>query len=73
MKLDANQKHMLKLIAKEQDCPEGWALVGKQIYPLLVEIIPPELAEHHPIGDEGCGQARLTAKGESIVAAMEWL
>lgn len=70
-KLSVNQKHMLKLIKKGQETPSGWAEVGKMLYPFLVEIMPEELVEHHPVGE--AGQARLTKTGEDLAAAMEWL
>lgn len=71
-KLDAGQKHLLKLIAKEQACPEGWAPVSKIVYPLL-EAMPGALVECRRDGDEGRGRARLTPAGEGLLDAMAWL
>lgn len=71
-KLDSNQKHMIKLIAKGQQCPSGWAEVGKMIYPLMQKIMPIELVEHHA-AEDGKGQARLTKEGQNLLSAMEWL
>jgi len=71
-KLDAGQKHLLKLIAKEQQCAEGWAPVSKIVYPLL-EAMPGALIEVNRVGDEGRGRARLTPAGESLLDAMAWL
>lgn len=71
-KLNAGQKHMLKLIAKEQECPDGWAPVSNQVYPLL-QAMPSELVELHAVGDEGRGRARLTPAGQSLIDAMAWL
>ena len=71
-KLDAGQKHLLKLIAKEQACPDGWAPVSKIVYPLL-EAMPSALVEVNRVGDEGRARARLTPAGESLLDAMAWL
>jgi hypothetical protein len=71
-KLDAGQKHLLKLIAKEQACPDGWAPVSKIVYPLL-EAMPGALVEVSRVGDEGRGRARLTEAGQSLLDAMAWL
>lgn len=71
-KLDAGQKHLLTLVAKGQNCPDGWAPVSKQVYPLL-ESMPKALVELHHIGNEGRGRARLTDKGQDLIDAMVWL
>ena len=71
-KLDAGQKHLLKLIGKEQACPDGWALVSKIVCPLL-EAMPGALVEVNRVDDEGRGRARLTQAGESLLDAMAWL
>lgn len=71
-KLDSGQTHFLRLIAKEQECPEGWASVSKALYP-LVQQMPTELVEHHSVGTEGRGQARLTVEGMNLLIAMAWL
>lgn len=70
-KLDAGQKHMLRLVMNGADS-EGWAPVSKQVFP-LVEKLPSELVELEAVGDEGRGRVRLTTEGESLIAAMEWL
>ena len=70
-KLDAVQKHLLRLVVEEADS-EGWAQVSKPVFP-LVEKIPSELVEIEAVGDEGRGRARLTTEGESLMAAMAWL
>lgn len=71
-KLDAGQKHLLRLVRKGADA-EGWAPVSAMVYPHAVKILPPELATTEPVGDEGRGRARLTPAGESLLDAMEWL
>lgn len=70
-KLDSGEKHFLRLIAQGQNCPDGWAPVSKALYPLVCSM-PSELVEHHR-NDNGTGRARLTAHGEAIVEAMNWL
>ena len=70
--LDPGQKHLLKLIAKEQCCPDGWAPVSKQVYPLLAAM-PRELVELRAVGDAGRGQARLMQAGQNLIEAMAWL
>ena len=71
-KLDSGQKHFLRLIAKGQACPDGWARCSAQVYPLVCNTMPPELVEHHA-AEDGWGRARLTPEGESVLAAMAWL
>lgn len=68
-KLDTGNKHLLRLIARDAN-PEGWAIVSKQVFP-LVEAMPPELRDLVRIGDHGC--VRLTPLGQAIVEAMEYL
>jgi hypothetical protein len=71
-KLDSGQIHFLRLIAREQQNPDGWAPVSKVVYPLVRETMPTELVEHHPTED-GRGRARLTDAGQNLLSAMEWL
>jgi hypothetical protein len=73
MKLDSGQKHVLRLIAKGQQCADGWAPVSAAVYPVVKSTMPAELVEHEPVGAEGRGRARLTAEGEAVLNAMEWL
>ena len=70
-KLDGGEKNFLRLIAKGQQCHDGWAPVSKVLYP-LVQKMPSELVEHHQ-AEDGKGRARLTQHGEAIVEAMDWL
>ncbi len=70
-KLDAGQKHLLRLVVEGTDA-EGWAQVSKPVFP-LVEKMPRELVELEAVGDEGRGRARLTTEGENLMAAMAWL
>ena len=70
-KLDSGEKHFLRLIAQDQSRQDGWAPVSRVLYP-LVAAMPGELVELHR-NDNGTGRVRLTAHGESIVEAMNWL
>ena len=70
-KLDSGQKHFLRLIARDQQNPDGWCKVSKMVYPLVQKTMPTELVEHHPT--ESGGIARLTEAGENLLAAMKYL
>lgn len=70
-KLDSGHKHFLRLIHKEQQCPDGWAKVSAVLMP-LVKTIPGDFVETHTKPD-GSGLARLTTRGEFLIEAMEWL
>lgn len=70
-KLNAGEKHFIRLIAKNQQEQGGWASVSKQVYP-IVQKMPPELVEHEP-QEGGGGRARLTPRGDSVLDAMNWL
>ena len=72
VKLNAGQKHLLRLIAKEQNCPAGWAPVSAPVYPLVASL-PAELVEHRAVGGEGQGDARLTERGLAVLDALGWL
>ena len=72
-KLTAVEKLLLTVIEKAQECAEGWAPVSKMVYPYVVEALPAELIEHEPVGDEGRGRVRLSAKGQSLMDAMAYL
>jgi hypothetical protein len=69
-KLDAGNKHLLKLVMKGAD-DTGWAPVSKPVFP-LVEAMPKELIELEPVG-EGRGRARLTQQGKNLIDAMTWI
>ena len=71
-KLNDGQMHLLKLVAKEQKCPDGWAPVSKPVYAAL-RVMPAELMEVHPVGDEGRGRSRLTPAGQNLLDALAWL
>ena len=71
-KLDSGQKHCLRLIQKGQQCSDGWAPVGAMLYPMVQKMMPAELVDFVP-AEGGCGRARLTSKGESLLDAMAWL
>jgi hypothetical protein len=70
-KLDAGQKHMLKLVDREKD-GDGWAKVSSLVMPLLETKMPPELIEIAK-DNSGAGRARLTQQGRGIVDAMAWM
>ncbi len=66
MKLDYNQKHLMRLIARGKK-EDGWAPVSKMVYPLLPSI-PSELVILERFED-GAGRAKLTPTGEIV---LEW-
>lgn len=70
-KLDAGQKHLLRLMVKGADA-EGWASVSEPVFP-LVEKLPSALVELERVGAEGRGRARLTEQGRGVIEAMAWL
>jgi hypothetical protein len=70
-KLNPGQKHMLQLVVKGADA-DGWAPVSAPVMK-IIKLVPSELVTIENVGDEGRGRARLTATGESLLAAMEWL
>lgn len=51
-KLTSGEIHFLRLIAKGQQCPAGWAPVSKVLYPLVKEM-PTELVEHCSVEQTG--------------------
>ena len=71
-KLNAGQLNMLRLIAKGQQCPDGWASVSRPVM-ALVKKLPTELVEWHEVGDEGRGRAMLKPAGQNLLDAMAWL
>jgi hypothetical protein len=70
MKLDSGHTNILRLVAKEQQNPSGWAPCSRAVYP-LVKGLPQELVEHQEL-EEGKARVRLTEKGQSVMAAMEY-
>ena len=70
-KLDVGQRHILRLIAREQKTPTGWAKVSKQVMPIIQDL-PAELVEIR-LEPSGGGLVMLTEKGTSIIDAMEYL
>ena len=71
-KLDGGQKHLLRLIARDQQNAEGWCAVSAVIYPIVQKTMPADLVEHYQVED-GRGRARLTLAGENLIDAMAWL
>lgn len=70
MKLDAGQKHILRLIERDRNT-EGWATIGGMLYKTLSANIPVELATFEKL--EVGGRARLTDEGQNVLNAMDWL
>lgn len=77
-KLSGGKKHILSLIRKEADS-DGWTPVSKAVAPLFTNekipggMIPRELCEFEPVGDDGRGRARLTEAGINLLDALVWL
>lgn len=69
-KLDAGQKNLLRLVAKDADA-NGWAAASRVVYQMFDKNMPRELVELEPIGDAGC--IRLTSTGRAVVNAMDWM
>jgi hypothetical protein len=70
-KLDAGQRHVLGLIARDKK-EDGWTVVSKQLYKALSSNMPPELATFE-MYEDGSGRAKLTDQGQSVIDAMAWL
>lgn len=71
-KLNAGQKHTLKLIKRGADA-EGWAIVSISLFPIIAKKMPSELVTLEKTGKEGGGRVRLTDLGASVVTAIDWL
>lgn len=69
-KLDAGQKHLMVLLDRDQK-PDGWTSVNPVIYPFVANL-PQDFRELQVLDDQTC-RGRLTAKGQQILMAMEWL
>jgi len=69
-KLDAGQKHMLKIIHRDAD-DDGWTEVSEQLFPVLLKTMPKELVTFEKLQDGG--RAKLTDEGNNVVSAMAWL
>lgn len=69
-KLDFGNKHVLRLIRRDVK-PDGWTSVSEQLYAVLCQSVPQELAEFEKL--EVGGRVRLTQAGNEVVNAMEWL
>jgi hypothetical protein len=68
--LDHGQKHVLKLIARDQKA-DGWTKVSETLYKSLSSNIPNELAIFEKLEDGG--RAKLTEEGQDVINAMAWL
>ena len=68
--LDFGQKHILRLIARDKTS-DGWATVSAQLYNVIRNNIPSELATFETVGDGG--RVKLTDMGNSVVSSMAWL
>ena len=69
-KLEAQHKHIIKLIDRDSDI-DGWAPVSDVLYPHLSQNLPSELVIFD--GEAGGYRARLTDEGQNIIKAMAWL
>ncbi len=70
-KLNSGEKHFLRLIDKSSRAQDGWARVSATLMP-LVKQMPAELVEWEATED-GRGRTRLTAHGNAVLEAMDWL
>ena len=70
MKLEAQHKHIMKLIDRDKK-QDGWTSVSEQLFDPLSTNMPTELAvfERLEIG----GRAKLTDEGNEVLSAMAWL
>lgn len=68
-KLNAGDRHMLRLIARDAGA-DGWVNTSPPVY-VMLKSVPSELIELYqtPTG----GRVRLTAEGRNVVKAMAWL
>ena len=71
VKLDAAQKHLLRLIVQDTDA-DGWTVVSEQVFPIMKRV-PSALIVLEYVGDDGRGRARLTHEGQMVIDAMPWL
>lgn len=65
MLLDGGQKNLLRLTRKGMEENDGWAVVSKAVWPMIV-MMPTDLIERHLLQD-GTGIARLTDRGEAVL------
>ena len=70
MKLDAGQKHILKLIARDKK-EDGWTPVSSFLYKTLSTDIPNELATFEQL--EVGGRAKLTDRGIALLESLIWI
>lgn len=70
MKLDAGQKHIMHLVARDAK-PDGWTSVSEMLYPSISKSLPPELVTLEKL--ETGGRAKLTVEGQAVLNAMEWI
>jgi hypothetical protein len=68
--LDAGQRHLLSLIAKDAKT-DGWAITSEVVYRYIATNMPKDLVECRE--EEDRTLVRLTDKGRSIVDAMSYL
>ncbi|HDY88976.1 MAG TPA: hypothetical protein ENH82_12795 [bacterium] len=66
--LDTKQVRILKLVDRDKGLDE-WVLISKQLFPILLKIMPKELIEFDEMGM----RVRLTKEGNGVVKAMPWL
>lgn len=68
-KLTDNEMHLLRLVRRGQN-DNGWAKVSKAVFP-LVNTLPRRLVEVQ--SDDKTAMVKLTAEGNSLLDALEWL
>lgn len=69
MKLQDQQRDLLRLIARSPQDADGWANVSVTLLPSVSKWTHPELAEL-VANDDGTGRIRLTETGKTL---LEWL
>jgi len=69
-KLNASQKHVLRIVHRDQD-RDGNVRVHEQLYNALVMNIPKQLMTFTKLNMGGI--AKLTKEGRHVVEAMKWL
>lgn len=69
-KLDAGQKHLMVLLDRDKKL-DGWTPVSPVVYPFVANL-PQDFRELQVLDDQTC-RGRLTATGQQILMAMEWL
>ena len=64
MALTPKQTDILRLIQRSKPGEDGWYRVSKVVWPLVSDVLPPDLAETKA-ADEG-GLIRFTDRGQAV-------